>query len=247
MRPLLFANWKQYLTPRQSIAAARAIRRMFGHSRDFRGGIFPSTVALADIRDVLRSSRLALGAQRFDLVVTPASTGSVSIDDLRALGCRYVLVGHSEQRTAGETNKTVARKLSVLSGTDILPVLCVGESLAVRRQGRAAAFVRSQILTALSGWKGATILCAYEPVWAIHGHGAGRPCDPPEAFRMADAIRAVLRGMKNGPRRVQLLYGGSVSSKTIADYVDGAHFTGALVGNASTKPAEYARMVQAVV
>lgn len=246
MIPYIIANWKQYLSPRQSVAAARAVGRMVGRSRKFRGAICPSMVALAGVRGELQASRLALGAQRFDLVATPASTGSVSVDDLRLLGCRYVLVGHSEQRAAGETDRTIARKLSALSGTGIIPILCVGEPLAARRRGKAAAFVRRQLTAVFSAWKGRTILCAYEPIWAITGHGAGKPCNPVEAFRMADTIREVLRGMRNS-FNARLLYGGSVSSKTIAAYVDGRRFCGALVGHASTKPAEYVRMIQAVV
>ncbi len=164
-----------------------------------------------------------------------------SAQTLQHLGSRYVIVGHSESRKAGDTDAIVARKLARALAAGLTPVLCVGEPLAVRRRGAHVAFVRKQLRGALRGVQSERVFIVYEPVWAISKAGKGTPCPPREAFAMERALRPVLS------RSTILLYGGSVTPDTIRSYVDDRHFRGALVGHASTTAAGLAEMAKAIL
>lgn len=247
MKPIVIANFKEYLSPKQSVLAVQTIRRSLGRSKKFTGIVCPSPTALTGVAKALKGSFILFGAQRFDVTSSEAATGVIALRDIQTLGCKYVIVGHSEQRAAGETDALIAKKLALLSSTAIVPILCIGEPLSVRKRGGAARYVHTQLQKDLAIWKGKKILIAYEPIWAIHGHGKNLPCPPQEAFRMAAVLRSGLRKQGFPPKASPLLYGGSVSSVSVADYVDGTSFVGVLVGHASCKPSEYVRMVQKVL
>lgn len=234
----LIANWKLYLDIRQSRAAAKVMRRTrFPHS--VTTIVCPSDVALPEVAKIIGRSSILLGVQNIAMI------GAHSAHAVHALGCRYAIIGHSSQRVKGETDALVAKKLTLAERSGLTPILCVGESAKQHRAGRTNQVVESQLSRALTTFRGKQLIIAYEPVWAISQAGKGVACPPEVAFATAGHLRAYHR-KKFRRLRVILLYGGSVSSNNIADYVDGTHFVGALVGFASTKPAEFQKMARAI-
>ncbi len=244
-RPLLIGNWKLYLSPAKSVAVATALRRSVPHTPRVTCVVCPSFSSLPLVAPALKRTDIVLGAQDVGLESAGASTGGIAAADLKALGCRYVIIGHSERRATGETDAITAQKLAVAQAAGLLPILCIGESLAIRRRGKAKAFVLQQLRRSMARWTKGNLVVAYEPVWAISGHGNRGICTPDDALTMAQAIQGVLKTRKRR-QGVRVLYGGSVTAATIARYVDGKRIHGCLVGRASTYAAEYGRMVKAL-
>lgn len=238
MQTYLFANWKLYLSETESVRFARSMRKPRGNVEL---AIFPSEVALSKTANVIHSD-VRLGSQNIAPAKQQAATGEVSGLDLKKLGCRYVIVGHSERRALGENDATVRSKLSAAVRERLIPVLCVGETKH-QRSATAKNFVQQQLKRDLKGWKGKTLFVAYEPVWAISKAGKGTACPPEHAFKMARFIRQLLVRLVPTTKKV-LLYGGSVKARNIAHYVDGIVFRGALVGHASTKRSELTAMLR---
>ncbi len=237
----LFANWKLYLSERESIALARSLRRPPPSVRLI---VFPSELVLSRSATILKRSRIAFGSQNIAPDHQKAATGEVSGNDLAKLGCRYVIIGHSERRALGETDTVVRSKLRAAVRSRLLPVLCVGETKRMRITA-ARRVVRTQLTRDLKGWNGETLFLTYEPVWAISKAGKGAVCPPHHAFSMAAYIREYTARLIPSTRTI-LLYGGNARGSNITEYVDGKAFHGALVGHASTKRSELKNMVQAI-
>lgn len=207
-------------------------------------GVLPPFTALRSVQTLLDSDDVpvSLGAQDVSADTEGAHTGEVAASMLVRLGCRYVLVGHSERRAAGETDVTVHAKTRRALAAGLVPVVCVGEGLAVREAGAQVDHVLTQLSAAVSGLapgEVGTLVVAYEPVWAI---GTGRTAAPTDAQSMAAAIRGRLVDLAgNGPAdRVRILYGGSVKVTNVVDLLAGEDVDGALVGGASLDAAEFA-------
>ncbi|MBI3957131.1 MAG: triosephosphate isomerase [Candidatus Kerfeldbacteria bacterium] len=246
MKTFLIANWKLYVSGKASVKLARTYRSRFGGKKYPRVAqvLCPAMPELETLAVVLQSSGIALGAQTVGHPATAAATGDVSAVTLKEIGCRYVIVGHSERRAAGETDADITLKLRAAAKAGLVPILCVGEPASVRKTGRAARFVTTQLTRALNGFRGKTLLIAYEPVWAISKAGKGAVACPPET---ADTMRLVVERVARkaaAKTRSHVLYGGSVDGKNIGSYLRPGGFAGALIGFASTKPSEYARMVR---
>jgi triosephosphate isomerase len=160
---------------------------------------------------------------------------------VRSLGAKYVILGHSEVRKwAKETDAMINKKIKLAVRDGITIILCVGESLAVRKKGVKVAeqFIKSQLKKDLqNAGSGAKIIIAYEPIWAI---GTGESDSPKDAAKMARFIKKTL---PSSIKRKKVLYGGSVNSKNAADYVQLKDIDGALVGGASLKAAEFKKII----
>ncbi|ADU52319.1 triosephosphate isomerase [Thermaerobacter marianensis DSM 12885] len=207
----------------------------------------PPFTSLAAAAEALAGSAIALGAQDLAWGDFGAFTGEVSAPMLRELGCRYVIVGHSERRQLlGETDALILRKLEAALAGGLVPILCVGEDAAQRREGRTAAVVLGQAAHALAGLDGeqaARVVIAYEPVWAI---GSGTPATPADAQAVAAALRGLIERL-HGPAvaaAVRILYGGSVKPDNIGGFMAQPDIDGALVGGASLDGAGFARLVR---
>jgi triosephosphate isomerase (TIM) len=247
MRPIVIAaNWKMNTTPADAGELARTIAartREPGVTRV----ICPPYVSLAAVRDALAGENVSVGAQNVHHELAGAYTGEVSASMLVGLAT-WVIVGHSERRRdAGETDELVGRKLDRALAAGLCPILCVGELLAEREAGRATEVVDAQLAGALSGRDPARLaaagfVIAYEPVWAI---GTGRNALGSDAAAMADAIRASLRRLGWGETAdaTAILYGGSVTSANVGEFLAEPGIDGALVGGASLKPDEMAGIV----
>ncbi len=248
MRPLIIAaNWKMHTTPADAGELARTIAARTREASVVRV-ICPPYVCLAAVRDVVAGEGIEVGAQNVHHELAGAYTGEVSAPMLAGLAS-WVIIGHSERRRdAGETDELIGRKLGRALEAGLRPILCVGEQLAEREAGRAGEVVARQLDGALAGHDPEALarrglVVAYEPVWAI---GTGRNARGADAAQMAEAIRAVLTGLgwpAGTVAALPVLYGGSVTSANIAEFLAEPSIDGALVGGASLKPDEMAGIV----
>jgi triosephosphate isomerase len=245
---IVAANWKMHTTPSDAgdLASTIAARtRVAGVTRV----ICPPFVSLAVVRDALATSDpdVGVGAQNVHHELQGAYTGEIAAPMLVGLAS-WVIVGHSERRRdAAETDDLIGRKLGRALDAGLRPILCVGERLEQREEGSQDAVVHHQLAGALAGHDPAALLTggmviAYEPVWAI---GTGRNASGRDAAAMSAAIRDVLAGLgwSQAADDVPVLYGGSVTSSNIAEFLAEPSIDGALVGGASLKPDEMAGIV----
>lgn len=238
MHKLFIANWKMYLSDADAEALARVfLERVAASHVDV--AVAPSFTALDRVSRVLRGSPVALGAQDVFWADGGAYTGEVSPLQLKALGARLVVLGHSERRAyLGETDAMVAKKAAAAQGAGLMPVICVGETKEERDAGRHEAVVRAQVEAAvkeLAFSDRKRVVVAYEPRWAI---GTGVPCRIEDVRVMHGSIRSTVEALLGGEAlaHLRVLYGGSVDPKNIAEYLASRAVDGALVGGASTRP-----------
>jgi triosephosphate isomerase len=248
MRPLIIAaNWKMNTTPADAGELAATIAARTEEPGVVRV-ICPPFVCLSAVRDALAGKNVAVGAQNVHHETAGAYTGEISAAMLNGLAT-WVILGHSERRRdAHESDELIGKKLARAVASGLRPILCVGEVLAEREAGRAVEVVATQLRGALAGkdveaLQNAGFVIAYEPVWAI---GTGRTASAADAAAMAEAIRACLAadlGWGHAAEDVPVLYGGSVTSANIGEFLDEHSIDGGLVGGASLKPDEMAGMV----
>ena len=245
---VIAANWKMHTTPADAADLARTLAartREPGVTRV----ICPPFVCLAAVRDALAEvdPDVAVGAQNVHHELAGAFTGEIAAPMLEGLAT-WVIVGHSERRRdAAETDALIARKVARALDAGLRPILCVGEQLADREAGRAADVVDAQVRGSLDGVeatraRAAGLVIAYEPVWAI---GTGRNASGIDAAAMTEAIRTSLERAGWGATATDtpILYGGSVTSANIAEFLSEPSIDGALVGGASLKPDEMSGIV----
>jgi triosephosphate isomerase (TIM) len=245
--PIIAANWKMYKTS--------------GEARDFfdtfnmlpKPGtvdvvICPPFPLLSAVGEACRAGGLRLGAQNMYWDTAGAFTGEVSPLLLRDLEVQYVIVGHSERRQLfAETDQNVSRKVKAAFAADLVPIVCVGETLQQRHSGQTEAVVREQVAAALGGLDPSHVrrlVIAYEPVWAI---GSGLPATANDAEQVALLIRRQIGDLFSlkVARDVRIQYGGSVKPDNIAEFMAGAEIDGALVGGASLDAAVFAAIIEA--
>jgi triosephosphate isomerase len=248
MRPVIItANWKMNTTPADAGPLASDIAEATQAPGVVRV-ICPPFVSLAAVRAALAGTDVAVGAQDVHAESKGAFTGEVSATMLEGLAT-WCIVGHSERRRdQHETDALIGRKIARLVEVGIRPLLCVGELLEEREAGRAVETVQGQLRAVLEtlvaeGQAVPTdLVIAYEPVWAI---GTGRTASGSDAAEMSTAIRATLADFigVDGAERIPVLYGGSVTSSSIGEFLDEPVIDGALVGGASLKPDEMSGIV----
>jgi triosephosphate isomerase len=250
-RPIIAANWKMHKTHLEAIQTVQRLSYLLDRKDAERVEVVicPPFTALRSVQVLLEGDRLpyVLGAQDVHWEEQGAFTGEVSAPMLAALSCRYVIVGHSERRQGfGETDEVVARKLRAVLRAGMVPILCVGETLEERDAGRTEEKVVGQVRAALGGLppeQVASLVVAYEPVWAI---GTGRHAHPADAGEVAGLIRATAARMasEEAARALRIQYGGSVTPGNIRDFMAHPEVDGALVGGASLDPEEFALVVR---
>ncbi len=209
--------------------------------------VAPPFTALKLVADRLESSNIQVAAQDVcEVSEFGARTGEVNAAMLRDVGCRYVIIGHSERRQYyGETNERINQKIMAALDGQLTPIVCVGETLQEREAGREHAVVQTQLWEGLSRLTVDTlprIIIAYEPVWAI---GTGKTATPEVAQAMHAFIRRILAEQfsPSVAERVRILYGGSVKPDNIKQLMREADIDGALVGGASLKAESFAQIV----
>ena len=210
--------------------------------------VFPPAVYLMKVGGMLADSNCALGAQNVCDQQSGAYTGEVAAAMLKECGCRYALVGHSERRSLYlETDQLVAARFAMSIASGLIPILCVGETLDEREQGKTEAVVARQIdaVIDLSGIGGiAQAVIAYEPVWAI---GTGKVATPGQAQEVHAFIRGKLAQLDIGiAEQVKILYGGSMNPSNAAELLSQDDIDGGLIGGASLKADDFLAIAQAV-
>lgn len=251
-RPRLVAgNWKMHKLPAEGAALARemvALRAADPAATACAVALCPPFPALAAVGEALKGSGVHLGAQNMHAETHGAFTGEVAGPMLAALGCRFVVLGHSERRHGmGETDEQVAKKLRAALRDGLTPIVCVGELLAEREAERTAEVLVRQVSVAFAGLDPATArstVVAYEPVWAI---GTGKVATPEQARDAHRVIRATLDRVV-GPGvggELAILYGGSVNAGNAATLFAEEDLDGALVGGASLEAAGFWKIVAA--
>ncbi|MBM3977805.1 MAG: triose-phosphate isomerase [Planctomycetes bacterium] len=247
-RPLMAGNWKMNLDRRGAVELAQAVRRHAEHASKVDVALFPPFVYLDEVAKVLAGSPVALGAQNMCDEPSGAFTGEISAAMLRDVGCRLVLLGHSERRHVyGEGDALVARKLRAALAAGLDPVLCVGETLTERDANRTEEVVRRQTLAGLEGLEPrdmSRVTIAYEPVWAI---GTGRNATARQAGEVHTFLRGVLAGRFDDgvAQTTRILYGGSVKPDNIRELMAAPGVDGALVGGAALKAASFNSIIDA--
>mgnify|MGYP005836358589 CR=1 FL=1 len=244
--PLIVGNWKMHGTRPEAASLASAIRERISNCSGREVVLAPPFTALETVARILAGSGLQLGAQNVHWEKQGAFTGEVSAPMLQELGCRYVIVGHSERRQYfGERDDVIQQKIRAVIAVGLTPILCVGETLAEREQGRTLAVVTQQLhhaLLALGPLAIRATTVAYEPVWAI---GTGRVATPEQAQEVHAAIRNWLRGhIGSQAEDIRILYGGSVKPENIDELMRQQDVDGALVGGASLQADSFVRIVQ---
>ena len=248
-RPLIAGNWKMNLTHLEAIGLVQklAFSLTDPQLQSAEVVVLPPFTALRSVQTLVAGDKLEIGygAQDLSAADDGAYTGEVSGAMLAALACRYVLVGHSERRTLhGEDDAVVAAKLQAALRHGLVPVLCVGEGLEVRRAGAQVQHCTDQLDRALDGLTAEQLqdlVIAYEPVWAI---GTGEVATPADAQEVCGALRARL-AERHGPELgsgVRILYGGSVKADNTAGILAGPDVDGALVGGASLDADQFAQI-----
>ena len=250
-RPLMAGNWKMNLNHLEAIALVQklAFSLQAKELDEVEVVVVPPFTDLRSVQTLIAGDKLALGYGAQDLSVNDAGafTGDISGVMLAKLGCAYVLVGHSERREHhAETDEVVGAKLAAALRHGIVPILCVGEGLEIRQDGRAVEHVLEQLTAALGGVpadKARSLVVAYEPVWAI---GTGEVATPADAQEVCSAIRTRLAELYSGDLAdgVRVLYGGSVKASNVAGIMAQSDVDGALVGGASLQADEFVRIVR---
>jgi triosephosphate isomerase (TIM) len=249
-RPLISGNWKMHLNHFEAIQTVQKLAYLVGKDDlvDVDVSLHPPFTDIRSVQTVIDTDRLgfALGAQHCHWEEKGAFTGEVAPVFLAKLGVEYVIAGHSERRELfGETDEMVAKKVAAIQANGMTPIACCGETLDEREAGDAEAKVRRQIAEGLDGVKPeqvATLVVAYEPIWAI---GTGRTATADDAQQMCAAVRdeVAQRFDKDAAAQVRIQYGGSVKPGNIGELMAMPEIDGALVGGASLDPDDFARIV----
>jgi triosephosphate isomerase len=250
-RTIVAGNWKMNLDRAKARDLAAAVATRAAEAGTTELVLCPPAVYVETVAAALGgSSPVALGAQNMHDQSSGAFTGEVAPQMLLDLGCRYVILGHSERRTLfGETDAVVNAKTRAALAAGLTPIVCVGETLEEREGGRTAAVVTTQVQGSLAGLTSAdleTIVVAYEPVWAI---GTGRTATPQQAQDAHAFIRRKLTELWDAATadKVRIQYGGSVKPANTAELMGQPDIDGALVGGASLDPRGFAEIVLATV
>ena len=246
--PFVAANWKMHKTRGPAEQLARDIVRAIADVRGVEVAICPPATALDVVGRVLAGTPVLLGAQTMHEEAHGAFTGEISPTMLVDVGCRCVILGHSERRQwYGETDEALTRKVRSAIAHRLIPIICVGEKLVEREARQTDAIVTEQVEAAVSGvgeQSDVPLVIAYEPVWAI---GTGRTATGEEANRVAALIRWVVSSSCGGPAgdAVRILYGGSVKAENAGEFLGQPEIDGALVGGASLEAKAFAAIVRA--
>jgi triosephosphate isomerase len=242
--PMIAGNWKMYKTARQAAETIGALRDQVRGSAGVEIVVCPPFTALAAAVEAVRGSDIAIGAQDCHWEKEGAFTGEVSVPMLVDLGCRHVIVGHSERRQFfGETDASVDRKAEAVLAAGLSCIACIGETLKEREAEQTLKVLERQVRNGLGRHLNSPRLAlAYEPIWAI---GTGKTATPAQAQQAHAFVRQLITRLagEETAARMRILYGGSVKPDNIAALMAQPDVDGGLVGGASLDPASFAKLV----
>ena len=240
-------NWKLNKNIKQAIELVNGIKREVIDVTEVEVVVCPVYTALSEVSDLLIDSGIGLGAQDVYWQENGAFTGEVSPSLLKDVGCKFVIVGHSERRKYfNETDETVNSKIKASISAELTPIFCLGETLEEREKDQTIKVVETQLAGGLEGLAESDVLkliIAYEPVWAI---GTGKTATPNQAQEVHKFIRDWLTKnySEDLSQKVRIIYGGSVKPSNIKELMQQADIDGALVGGASLEIASFVEIVK---
>ncbi len=246
-RPIIAGNWKMNKTVSEAIDFVRQLKALVADVRNIDIVVAPTFTALRAVSREIEGGNIELAAQNVFWESRGAYTGEISPSMLKDVGCRYVIIGHSERRQYfGETNESVHKKIKASLAMGLYPIVCVGEALEEREAGKTFDVVKIQVTQCLEGFSREEmekITIAYEPIWAI---GTGKTATLQQAEEVHAFIREQMGQMTHRQisERVRIQYGGSVNPDNISDLMLQPNIDGALVGGASLKADAFSRIVK---
>jgi triosephosphate isomerase (TIM) len=247
MRPKFIAgNWKMNCMQQQTRELITSLLETTRTISKTTIMVAPPFTSLQTASQILQGKNIFLGAQNCYWEDQGAFTGEVSAPMLKDIGCRFVILGHSERRQfCYETDENVNRKISAVLRQHLLPIICVGETLEQRENGSTLKVVEAQVRNGLQGFSSEQadrFTIAYEPVWAI---GTGRAATPHDAVEVHIMIRSTLAGLfgSKTAEQIRIQYGGSVNAENIETFIQEEEIDGALVGGASLKADSFSKII----
>ena len=247
-RPFIAGNWKMNLDRAAAAALARGIAQRVGDESQTEVALCPPAVYLESVAEAVAGSAVGLGGQNMYHEGSGAYTGEISGPMLLDLGCKYVILGHSERRHVfGESDEDVNRKVHAALDLGLTPIVCVGELLQQREAGETKEVIQRQLFGSMAGVSDDQItrcVLAYEPVWAI---GTGKTATPDQAEEVHSDLRKLLESRYNRElaAEVRILYGGSVKPENAAELLAQPNIDGALVGGASLEIDSFLAIIEA--
>jgi len=233
MKKIIIANWKMQLALKESLSLARSYVKLPFGKTDLVA--CPDYSALPFLGPIFQESKIILGAQDCAPAESGALTGEVAPANLKSLGAKYVIIGHSERReNLGESSPLVAKKITAAIAAGLIPVVCIGERLSEKKAGKTETFLKEELRASLKGvslGRRGKILLAYEPVWAISSNSKAKALDPTSAGRLHEFIRQEAKKILK--TAVPVLYGGSVNETNAQAFLVEKNIAGLLIGGAS--------------
>lgn len=243
-KPIIAGNWKMNNTIAEGKKLVEELMPFVKENSNVDIVVCPTATALSEIAKAVKGSNVHVGAQNVHWEKSGAFTGELSTAMLTEIGVEYVILGHSERREYfGETDAGVNKRAKAALAAGLIPIICCGETLEIREGGKTASFVKKQVEAAIEGMSDADIekiVIAYEPIWAI---GTGKTATFEQAEEVCEMIRETVKA-KHGAAadKMRIQYGGSVKPTTIDGLMKKPNVDGALVGGASLKAADFARI-----
>jgi len=247
-KTIIAGNWKMNKTLTETRAFAEELRPLLGRPKWCEVVLCVPYVNIPAAVRLFKDSRVAIGAENCHFEDHGAFTGEVTVEMLKEVGAKYVIIGHSERRQYyNETDITVNKKVHAALNAGLYPIVCVGESLEQRELGVTMELIAYQVKAALSGVpaeKMRHVVIAYEPIWAI---GTGKTATAEQAGEVCEAIRAVIRKLYGArvARSVTIQYGGSMNAKNAKELLAQPDVDGGLIGGASLKAPDLVEIVNA--
>lgn len=248
----IVANWKMNLSLAETLSLVKEFKKKFAGFSEGEVVVCPSALFLTEVAAILKGSPVKMGAQNVSWESKGAYTGEVSANTLKEVGCRYVILGHSERRKfLFENYEMIHKKVrAVLEIENLIPIVCIGESREEKESDRRDFVLVEQLQQALSGidiFGEQRVIVAYEPIWAI---GTGTAIKPVEAEYAHKIIKLALNdmfGMRVVSKNFNVIYGGSISSKNVKSFSNLENMDGLLVGGASLKADEFYKVAKSIV
>ena len=247
-KTIIAGNWKMNKTLSETKTYAETIKPMLGKHKWCDVVLCVPAVNIPGAVKAFKDTRVSIGGENCHYAASGAFTGEVTVDMLKEVGAKYVIIGHSERRQYyNETDITVNKKTHAALNAGLRPIVCVGESLEQREMGATEELISYQVKMALSGLNESQVrrvVIAYEPIWAI---GTGKTATAEQAGEVCAHIRAIIRKEYGArvARAVTIQYGGSMNAKNAAELLAQPDIDGGLIGGAALKPDDFMAIINA--
>ncbi|HIS64321.1 MAG TPA: triose-phosphate isomerase [Candidatus Avoscillospira avistercoris] len=246
-KTIIAGNWKMNKTPSETKEFMTEFKSIMPKGRWCDVALCVPAVCIPMAVRCMRETRVGIGAENCNANASGAYTGEIAANMLVDAGCKYVIIGHSERRAMGETDADVNAKVHAALKAELMPIVCVGETLEQRDLGITEDWISMQVKCALHGVpeeKIRKIVVAYEPIWAI---GTGKTATPEQAEEVCEHIRTVIRKLYGAKiaRAISILYGGSMNEKNAFELLAQPDIDGGLIGGASLVPEKFVQIIEA--